>query len=83
MVTMEKNEIILMLQDVFRDVFDNENIVINDETVAEDIEEWDSLAHVQLVKELEKVFHIKISSKEILSWDNVGEMVEAIRNKIA
>ena len=67
---MKKNELLIRLQEIFRDVFDNE-----------DIEEWDSLAHIQLIKELESVFGIKLTSKEILSWDNVGEMVDAIQAK--
>lgn len=79
---MENNEILAKLQDVFRDVFDNEEIEITVDTVAEDIEEWDSLAHIQLVNELEKEFKIKLSAKEILSWDNVGEMIEAIAQKL-
>ena len=75
---MEKKEIIEKLQEIFRDVFDNEEIEISNNTVAEDIDEWDSLAHVQLIKEIEVVFDIKLTSKEILSWDNVGEMVDSI-----
>ena len=80
---MEKNEILKKIQDVFRDVFDNEDIEITVDTVAEDIEEWDSLAHVQLVKELEKEFSVKISAKELMSWDNVGEMVDSINDKLS
>lgn len=80
---MEKNEILKKIQDVFRDVFDNEDIEITVNTVAEDIEEWDSLAHVQLVKELEKKFSVKISAKELMSWDNVGEMVDSINDKLS
>ena len=41
---MKKNELLIRLQEIFRDVFDNEDIVISNDTVAEDIEEWDSLA---------------------------------------
>lgn len=80
---MNKNEILKKLQDIFRDVFDNEEIELTYETVAEDIDEWDSLAHIQLAKELEKEFGIKLTSKEIISWDNVGEMVESIQSKIS
>ena len=80
---MEKNEILKKIQDVFRDVFDNEDIEITVDTVAEDIEEWDSLAHVQLVNELEKEFSVKISAKELMSWDNVGEMVDSIKDKLS
>ena len=80
---MEKNEILAKLQEIFCDVFDNEDIEITVDTVAEDIEEWDSLAHVELAKELEKSFDIKLTSKEIMSWDNVGEMVDSIQAKIS
>lgn len=79
---MNKNEILKHLQDIFRDVFDNEEIELTYETVAEDIDEWDSLAHIQLIKEIEKEFGIKLSSKEILSWDDVGEMIDAIFEKL-
>ena len=79
---MNKNEILKNLQDIFRDVFDNEEIELTYETVAEDIDEWDSLAHIQLIKEIEKEFGIKLSSKEILSWDDVGEMIDAIFEKL-
>lgn len=79
---MNKNEILKKLQDIFRDVFDNEEIELTYETVAEDIDEWDSLAHIQLIKEIEKEFGIKLSSKEILSWDDVGEMIDAIFEKL-
>lgn len=79
---MNKNEILNKLQDIFRDVFDNEEIELTYETVAEDIDEWDSLAHIQLIKEIEKEFGIKLSSKEILSWDDVGEMIDAIFKKL-
>lgn len=80
---MNKNEVIEKLQEVFCDVFDNDEIVVTEDTVAEDIEEWDSLAHIQLTKEMEKVFDIKLTAKEIMSWDNVGEMADSILQKMA
>lgn len=79
---MTRESVFEKLQDIFRDVFDNEDIEVTDDSVAEDIEEWDSLSHVQLTVEIEKVFGIKLSSREILSWDNVGEMVDSIVKKI-
>lgn len=79
---MSKNEILAKLQNIFCDVFDNDDIELTIDTVAEDIEEWDSLAHVQLIKEIEAVFGIKLTSKEILNWDNVGEMIDSIHAKI-
>lgn len=79
---MEKKEVLLKLQEIFREVFDNEELIISYETVAEDIDEWDSLAHIQLIKEIEKQLSIKISSQELFSWDNVGEMVDSIYSKL-
>ncbi|RHJ47595.1 acyl carrier protein [Bacteroides sp. AM10-21B] len=79
---MEKNEILNTLQNIFRDVFDNEDIEITVDTVAEDIEEWDSLSHIQLIKEMEKMFGIKLTAREIMSWDNVGEIINSIHSKL-
>lgn len=79
---MEKKEIMEKLQEVFREVFDNDEIVISETTVAEDIEEWDSLAHIQLATRIQEVFGITLGGKEIMSWEDVGEMVDAIQKKI-
>jgi len=79
---MENKEILAKLQDIFRDVFDNEDIVLNDSTCAEDIDEWDSLGHVQLVKKIQSEFNITITAREMRSWDDVGEMVNALNKKL-
>lgn len=78
---MEQNEILVKVQDIFHDVLDNEEIVLTLDTTAEDIEEWDSLSHIQLIVAIERVFKIKFTSKEILSWNNVGEMIACIAGK--
>lgn len=79
---MKKNELMDKLSDIFRDVMDNNEIELNDETTADDIEEWDSLTHLQLVVAIEKEFNVKITAKELLMWKNVGEMVDAIIGKM-
>ena len=78
---MDKVQIIGEVQEIFREVLDNEEIVLANETTADDIEEWDSLTHIQLIVAIEKHFKIKFTSKEILSWQNVGEMIDCIANK--
>ena len=78
---MEKNQILAEVQEIFRDTLDNEEIILADTTTANDVEEWDSLTHIQLIVAIEKHFKIKFTSKEILSWQNVGEMVECIAGK--
>lgn len=79
---MDKSEVLSKVQDIFRDVLDQEEIVLNESTTANDVEEWDSLTHIQLIVAIEKYFKIKFLSKEILSWKNVGEMVSCIASKL-
>ena len=76
---MEK--ILSKLQEIYQDVLDNEDIELTLETTADYIEEWDSLSHVQLVVAIEKAFGIKFTSKESLSWGNVGDLANCIANK--
>lgn len=80
---MERNEVLDRVQEVFRDVLDDDEIVLTDQTTADDVEDWDSLSHIQLIVAIEKAFHIKFTSKEILSWKNVGELVDSILTRTA
>ena len=75
---MERSEILKQVQDIFRDILDDEEIVLEDSTTADDVEGWDSLTHIQLIVAIEKQFKIKFTSKEILSWRNIGEMLDSI-----
>jgi acyl carrier protein len=67
------------IQKIFRQVLEDESIVINLETKADDIEDWDSLNHIYLIIEIEKVFNIKFTTQEIENWKNVGDMIEALK----
>lgn len=71
-----------VLQEVFRDVFDDDEIVITDETTADDIDAWDSLTHVQLIVAVEEKFNIKFSTVEVMKLKNVGEFIKLIDRKL-
>ena len=79
---MERNDIMNRVQEVFRDEFELDDLILSDDTTADDVEEWDSLSHVQLVVALEKAFGIKFTSREILSWDNIGDLINCIGKKL-
>ncbi|NOT26785.1 MAG: acyl carrier protein [Acidobacteria bacterium] len=69
-------------QSVFRRVFDDATLTIGRATTAYDLEDWDSLAHLQLILGMEKEFQVKITAKEALGVRNVGEFVDLIATKL-
>jgi acyl carrier protein len=71
------------LQDVFREIFDDDHLEIVDATVASDIDDWDSLNHVKLVVGIETAFGVKFSNREIGGWENVGDMRRALAGKLS
>lgn len=79
---MEKNEILLKLQDIIRETVDNEDVNITYETTASDVDGWDSLAQVMIVGEIRNVFGVKLTSTEVGALQNVGAMVDAISAKL-
>lgn len=79
---MERTEIFKKLNEIFEDVLDlDETPNLTDGTTANDIEEWDSLSQIQLVVAIEKSFGVKFTAKEIIGWQNVGEMINTIIKK--
>lgn len=74
---MERKDVYKRLNEIFSDVFDEE-ITLNEKTCSDDIEEWDSLEHINLMVAIESEFRIKFSMKEVNSFKNVGEMVDVI-----
>ncbi len=75
---MTREEVYERLQNVFRDVFDDESIVLHDETTANDIEDWDSFEHINLVVSVQDEFSFKIPMGKVVTMKNVGEMVDLI-----
>ena len=82
MDVMDKSEILKKVNAIFIDVLDDENIILTYKTTANDVDDWDSLNHIQLVVAIEKEFKIRFTSREIQSWSNVGEMVNSISLKL-
>lgn len=79
---MEMQQILEKLNEIFIDVLDNPNIQLTPETTAKDIEEWDSLSHIQLIVAIEKYFKIKFTSAEISGFKNVGDLSETVQRKL-
>lgn len=75
---MSREEIYEKLNNVFQDVFDDDTIEVHDATTADDIEDWDSLEHINLVVAVENAFGIKFNMGEVNAMKNVGEMVDII-----
>ena len=70
------------LEKVIRDTFDNQNITINEKMTANDVEEWDSLSHIELIINIETEFKLKLSVNDIINLKNVGDMISMIDTKI-
>ena len=80
---MEKEVITSKLKSVFQKVLEENDITITREMTAQDVEKWDSLRHVQLISEVETAFGIKFKLREIMSMNNVGDLIDLIDIKKA
>ena len=76
------DEISNRLQNIFRDVFDDSSIILQEEMSAKDIDEWDSLTHIQLIVTTEQQFNIRFMTAEIAELKNVGEFLKLIKKKL-
>jgi len=70
------------LTKVFREVFRDDSITLNDQTTADQVEGWDSMSHINLIIAIEIAFGIEFTNEEIRSFNNVGEMQQCINEKI-
>jgi acyl carrier protein len=69
------------LESIFKDVLENNEIILTEKTVATDIPEWDSLNHIYLVVAIENFFKVKFTSLQIQSWKCVGDILEELNRK--
>lgn len=75
---MSREEVFVKLNEVFQDVFDDESIAVNDATTSNDIADWDSLEHINLIAAVEQEFGVKFNMGQVITMVNVGEMVDII-----
>lgn len=78
---MNREEILEQLQPIFAEVFEEDDLVVTEQTTAADVEKWDSLSHLTLIYEVEMEFDMKFQMKEILEMQNVGAMVDIIERE--
>jgi acyl carrier protein len=79
---MGKDEIIEQINTIIVELFDNDSIVIQEDTKASDIEEWDSLTHIRVITAIEKHFNIRFDLNELLTFNNIGELSMDILKKM-
>ena len=75
---MTRDYVYVKMNEIFRNVFDDESIVLTDETNANDIEDWDSLEQINLIVAIENEFEMMFDMAEVADLANVGEMVDLI-----
>jgi len=80
---MIMNNLIEKLTDIFREVFDDDSIVLRNELTADDVENWDSLTHINLIVAIEKEFKIRFTTGEVSGLKNVGDLISLVSRKIS
>jgi acyl carrier protein len=78
---MTREEILIELTNIFRDVFDDESMELSENITQDDIEDWDSIGHVYLTVQIEEKFNIELG-EEMSKRDNVKEIIDLIQEKI-
>jgi acyl carrier protein len=77
------DDLMARLNEIFRDVFEDDELEVTRETTAQDIEGWDSLMHVTLIVNVEKSFGIRFGSAEVASLQNVGQLADLVASRTA
>ena len=78
---MNFDQVLSQVNDIFMHVLDDTDIHVAYETTADQVEDWDSLSHIQIIVAVENHFDVKFTSLEVQSFENVGQMCDAIVEK--
>ena len=79
---MSRDDIKKSIQQIFRDIFDDEQLNISDETNAGDIEDWDSLEQINILVAIQREFTIKFSIDDVEKLENVGQTIDLVESKL-
>ncbi len=80
---MTNEEILNTVTTILKNTFDEQGLEISRETAAEDIDEWDSLSHIELISNIEGQFKVRFALGELQDLQNVGDMIDLINTKIS
>ena len=79
---MTREDIFDGVKDIFRDIFDDVDLIIHDSTNSDEIEDWDSFNHINLVSAIEKEFNIRFALGELQTLKDVGAMIDLMEEKL-
>ena len=79
---MERQDIVEKLTGIFKSIFGNASLELKEEMTANDVENWDSLSHMQMISEVEKEFDIKFKLKDLNKMKQVGNLIDIIKSKL-
>ncbi len=79
---MDRSEITQKVTEIFRDLFEDERLIIGEQTTAADVEGWESLKHISLIEAVEEEFDIRFTMREVTGMKNVGEMLTIIEERM-
>ena len=79
---MSREDVLSKVNDIFKDAFDNEDLVIGFQTTANDVEGWDSLMQMNLIEMIEDEFGMRFDMDEVVGMENVGSMIDIIISRI-
>ena len=80
---MDENKVMKKLSNIFKEVFDDDKLIINSNSSSSNVMGWDSLNHIYLVVAIEKEFDLNFTTELIMSWENVGAMVTYIAENVS
>jgi len=75
---MTRENVLIELTKIIEEVLDESGLVINEATTASDVEDWDSIMHIEIVVEIEEFYGVKFKTKQIEDFKNVGNIISAI-----